>query len=73
MLTVISPPDNGSSEYFIILEDSPHLDSAYGGYCVFAQVAPNDVASWDVIAKIATTIAKKQAPKVVVNDIRVVE
>ena len=55
------------------MEDSPHLDSDYGGYCVFAQVAPNDVASWDVIAKIATTIAKKQAPKVVVNDIRVVE
>ena len=32
-------PDCGNSEFFINLQDNPHLDSAYGGYCVFAEVA----------------------------------
>ena len=32
-------PDCGNSEFFINLQDNLHLDSAYGGYCVFAEVA----------------------------------
>ena len=29
-------PDCGNSEFFINLKSNPHLDTAYGGYCVFA-------------------------------------
>ena len=58
-------PDNGNSEWFISIKDSPHLDEAYGGYCVFAQVAPDDAASWATIGAIATAIAQRGAkPKV---------
>ena len=31
-------PDNGNSEFFINLKTNSHLDQAYGGYCVFAEV-----------------------------------
>jgi len=44
-------PDCGNSEWFINLQDSPHLDSAYGGYCVFAEVAEDDAASWATIGQ----------------------
>ena len=30
-------PDNGNSEWFINLKHNSHLDTAYGGYCVFAE------------------------------------
>lgn len=52
-------PDCGGSELFINLGDNTHLDSAYGGYCVFARVDPNDVASFRVIDAIATEVKSK--------------
>jgi cyclophilin family peptidyl-prolyl cis-trans isomerase len=43
-------PDCGNSEFFINLQTSAHLDQAYGGYCVFAEVA-GDFTAVDAIAK----------------------
>ena len=31
-------PDCGNTEFFINLKPNLHLDAAYGGYCVFAEV-----------------------------------
>lgn len=50
-------PDCGNSEAFISLRDSTHLDSAYGGYCVWARVAAEDKNSWAAIDAIASKIA----------------
>merc|ERR1711934_1221172 len=47
-------PDCGNSEFFINLQTNSHLDEAYGGYCVFAQV--EDDASFAVVDKIAAAI-----------------
>ena len=52
-------PDCGGSEVFINLGDNAHLDSAYGGYCVFAQVDPSDEASFRVIDAIAAEVKTK--------------
>ena len=52
-------PDCGGSELFINLGDNAHLDSAYGGYCVFARIDPNDVASFRVIDAIAAEVKSK--------------
>ena len=49
-------PDCGNSEFFINLGTNAHLDSAYGGYCVFAQV--EDDASFKVVDAIAEAIKK---------------
>ena len=49
-------PDNGNSEFFINLQTNSHLDEVYGGYCVFAQVADGDTASFAVVDKIAAAI-----------------
>jgi cyclophilin family peptidyl-prolyl cis-trans isomerase len=57
-------PDCGNSEWFINLQDSPHLDTAYGGYCVFAAVAPEDVASWETISAIARAIPAGSKPAI---------
>ena len=48
-------PDNGNSEWFINLKANPHLDTAYGGYCVFAQVEGDD--SFATVDKIANAVA----------------
>jgi cyclophilin family peptidyl-prolyl cis-trans isomerase len=48
-------PDCGNSEFFINLKDNPHLDKAYGGYVVWAQVKDED--SLKVVDKIASVIA----------------
>ncbi len=53
-------PDCGNTEFFINLKQNSHLDDAYGGYCVFAQVSDSDKNSWDVIAQIRDII--KQDP-----------
>ncbi|GMI04611.1 hypothetical protein TrVE_jg9923 [Triparma verrucosa] len=50
-------PDNGNSEFFINLGANTHLDSAYGGYCVFGNVDENDTASFKAIDAIAAQIA----------------
>eukprot|EP00928_Gymnodinium_smaydae_P077449 TRINITY_DN607_c2_g1_i1.p1 TRINITY_DN607_c2_g1~~TRINITY_DN607_c2_g1_i1.p1 ORF type:complete len:185 (+),score=42.96 TRINITY_DN607_c2_g1_i1:65-556(+) len=49
-------PDNGNSEFFINLQSNPHLDDAYGGYCVFAQVEPRDETSFRTVDAIAASI-----------------
>eukprot|EP00957_Ditylum_brightwellii_P024011 1810372-Ditylum_brightwellii.AAC.1 len=49
-------PDNGNSEFFINLQTNSHLDTVYGGYCVFAQVEENDVNSWHTVDAIAKKI-----------------
>uniref|UniRef100_A0A7S1SE54 peptidylprolyl isomerase n=1 Tax=Alexandrium catenella TaxID=2925 RepID=A0A7S1SE54_ALECA len=50
-------PDNGNTEFFVNLQANAHLDEAYGGYCVFAQVA--DDASFAVVDKIAEMVKAK--------------
>lgn len=50
-------PDCGGSEVFINLNDNPHLDDAYGGFCVFAQV--QDAASFQVVDAIAAAVKQK--------------
>ncbi len=57
-------PDAGNSEFFISLKDNAHLDAAYGGYCVFATVAPADAASWATIDAIAKAIPAGAKPLV---------
>ena len=47
-------PDCGNTEWFINLKDNTHLDSAYGGYCVFGHVI--DDASFSVIDTIAQAV-----------------
>jgi cyclophilin family peptidyl-prolyl cis-trans isomerase len=47
-------PDCGGSEIFINLQANPHLDTAYGGYCVFARV--EDPASLDIVDAIAAAV-----------------
>mmetsp|Transcript_62776 Transcript_62776/g.141769 ORF Transcript_62776/g.141769 Transcript_62776/m.141769 type:complete len:154 (+) Transcript_62776:39-500(+) len=50
-------PDNGNTEFFINLQANTHLDEAYGGYCVFAEVA--DEASFKTVDIIAETVKAK--------------
>eukprot|EP00320_Phaeocystis_rex_P020362 CAMPEP_0119075998 /NCGR_PEP_ID=MMETSP1178-20130426/83522_1 /TAXON_ID=33656 /ORGANISM="unid sp, Strain CCMP2000" /LENGTH=152 /DNA_ID=CAMNT_0007058257 /DNA_START=95 /DNA_END=553 /DNA_ORIENTATION=- len=50
-------PDCGNSEFFINLGNNSHLDEAYGGYCVFAQV--EDDASFGVVDAIAAAVKSK--------------
>ena len=52
-------PDCGGSELFINLGDNGHLDSAYGGYCVFARIDPTDEASFSVVDAIAAEVKSK--------------
>lgn len=49
-------PDCGNTEWFINLKANDHLDEAYGGYCVFAQVEAGDDASFAVVDKIAAEV-----------------
>ena len=49
-------PDCGNSEFFINLGTNAHLDDAYGGYCVFAQVDPADAASFATVDAIAAAV-----------------
>ena len=60
-------PDCGNTEFFINLQTNAHLDDAYGGYCVFAEVA--DQASFGVVDSIATAI-KNDKPTVAIGSIR---
>ena len=52
-------PDNGNSEFFINLQANTHLDEAYGGYCVFAQVEDTDADSYKTVDAIAAAIKSK--------------
>ena len=49
-------PDCGNSEFFINLQANSHLDDAYGGYCVFAQIDEGDAESYATVDKIAAAI-----------------
>lgn len=62
-------PDNGNSELFINLTDNPHLDTVYGGYCVFAQV--EGAESFDVVDRVADVV--KRAGKVDIHSARMSE
>ena len=53
-------PDNGNSEWFVNLQPNAHLDSAYGGYCVFAEVA--DAPSFETVDKIAELVPTGREP-----------
>mmetsp|Transcript_129343 Transcript_129343/g.258246 ORF Transcript_129343/g.258246 Transcript_129343/m.258246 type:complete len:152 (-) Transcript_129343:10-465(-) len=52
-------PDCGNSEFFINLGTNAHLDTAYGGYCVFAVV--EDDASFVVVDRIAEAIKTQKS------------
>jgi cyclophilin family peptidyl-prolyl cis-trans isomerase len=56
-------PDCGNTEFFINLQPNPHLDEAYGGYCVFAEV--EDAASFAVVDKIAAIVPTGTNPRIV--------
>jgi cyclophilin family peptidyl-prolyl cis-trans isomerase len=49
-------PDNGSSDWFINLQANPHLDAAYGGYAVFAEVEAGDEVSFQTMDAIQAAI-----------------
>ncbi|CAJ1451051.1 unnamed protein product [Effrenium voratum] len=55
-------PDNGNTEFFINLQANTHLDSACGGYCVFAEVA--DDASLAVVDAIAGEVKARGSVKI---------
>eukprot|EP00931_Biecheleriopsis_adriatica_P054788 TRINITY_DN32278_c0_g1_i1.p1 TRINITY_DN32278_c0_g1~~TRINITY_DN32278_c0_g1_i1.p1 ORF type:complete len:181 (-),score=35.81 TRINITY_DN32278_c0_g1_i1:192-713(-) len=50
-------PDNGNTEFFINLKANTHLDDAYGGYCVFAEVDGED--SLKVVDRVAQDVLKQ--------------
>ena len=60
-------PDCGNSEWFINLKTNAHLDEAYGGYCVFAEVA--DKASLITVDKIAKSIASGATETVKISSV----
>jgi cyclophilin family peptidyl-prolyl cis-trans isomerase len=62
-------PDCGNSEFFINLSANAHLDSAYGGYCVFAEV---DAVSFKIVDAIADAIANQQKKMVRITSVMLV-
>ena len=52
--------DCGDSDFFISVAENKHLDTAYGGHCVFAAVALDDVESNEVVYEIAIAINRGQ-------------
>jgi peptidylprolyl isomerase len=65
-------PDCGSTELFINIVDSPHLDTAYGGYAVAAKVGAEDQKSWATISAVAAAI-KDQGRKPVIKVASIVQ
>ena len=63
-------PDNGNSEIFINLQPNVHLDEAYGGYCVFAQIMEDDSTSFNTVDAIAQSIAAKEGSIVPIESVR---
>ena len=45
------------------MKHNSHLDSAYGGYCVFAQV--EDDASFKVVDTIAAAVLEGSKPRII--------
>jgi len=56
-------PDCGNTEFFINLKANSHLDTAYGGYCVFAEVTPEGMRN--VVPKIAAAVAGGQNTRII--------
>jgi len=52
-------PDCGSTELFISVTDNPHLDTASGGFVVFAQVDPEDADSFKTMDAIEDAVKQK--------------
>ena len=65
-------PDNGNTEFFINLGANCHLDSVYGGYCVFAEVSSDDSDSWATVDAIASAISSKRVARVKIISARVI-
>ena len=63
-------PDCGNTEFFINLKANTHLDDAYGGYCVFAEVEASDAASFQVVDAIAVAIPKGE--KIAITSVTIV-
>ena len=59
-----STRDCGNTECFINLGDNAHLDEAYGGYCVFAEVAMDDAVSFATVDKIAAMVKSGQNTRI---------
>ena len=57
-------PDCGNTEFFISLKENSHLDTAYGGYCVFAVVNADDAESWKTVDLVAAAVARGDKIKV---------
>lgn len=57
-------PDCGGSEFFISVKDNAHLDSAFGGFCVCAQVEAGDSASFAAMDAIALAVTGGAKPRV---------
>ena len=64
-LNELTDPQN--TEFFINLQPNSHLDEAYGGYCVWAEVHPGDSSSFAVIDKVAAAV--KGGKNTVINRI----
>ena len=57
-------PDNGAGEFFISVQDNPHLDDAYGGYCVFGTIAAGDNNSFATLDAIASAVKSGVEPTI---------
>ena len=55
-------PDAGNSDWFINLKHNEHLDTASGGYCVFANIHEDDYNSFEVLDKVAQAVRDGQRP-----------
>jgi cyclophilin family peptidyl-prolyl cis-trans isomerase len=60
-------PDCGNTEWFINLRCNTHLDTVYGGYCVFAEIIDN--ASFKVVDAIADVIASGKKKTVTITSV----
>ncbi len=60
-------PNSGGSQFFIMVEDSPHLD---GQYAAFGKITDNVEAALD-ISKLKTDYRDKPTEDVVIESIRV--
>jgi cyclophilin family peptidyl-prolyl cis-trans isomerase len=58
-------PDCGNTECFINLGENAHLDAAYGGYCVFAEVDAADAVSFATVDKIAAQVKGGEHARIV--------
>lgn len=58
------PPPDIVTRTKVSLKDNSHLNSAYGGYCVFASVEAGDAASWRTVDAIAAAVPAGKHPAI---------